>query len=104
MCDRAALNYPPYGKLILLRLSGLEDTTTEKAAARLAHKLETDPQYKGSYDILGPVPAPIYRVARRYRWHILLKLPSEATAPNLARLRSPKGISLTIDVDPLNLA
>ncbi|MEL7510811.1 MAG: primosomal protein N' [Cyanobacteria bacterium J06554_3] len=103
MSDRAALNYPPFGKLILLRLSGLEEGSTERAAVRLAHKLDTDPQYRGNYDILGPVPAPIYRVARRYRWHILLKLSAGAIAPNLARLRSPKGIRLTIDVDPLNL-
>ena len=61
------------------------------------------------YSILGPVPAPIFRVARRYRWHILLKFGASAGSSvarrlPLGRLRAPKGISLTIDVDPLNLA
>ncbi|MEO0768836.1 MAG: primosomal protein N' [Cyanobacteria bacterium J06649_4] len=110
MRDRADLGYPPYGRLILLRLSGLDPQATENAAARLAHRLEADRQdhpIHGSltYDILGPVPAPIFRVSRRYRWHILLKLSTDApTPPNLVRYRSPKGVSLSIDVDPINLS
>ena len=117
--DRAELQYPPFGRLILLRLSGLEPQAVENAATRLADKLEVmnkDTENKGAenkgaankgtdtgYELLGPVPAPVYRVARRYRWHILLKLRPNAPLPNLTRLRPPKGISLTIDVDPLNL-
>ncbi|MEL6939592.1 MAG: primosomal protein N' [Cyanobacteria bacterium J06598_1] len=105
--DRAALSYPPCGQLILLRLSGLDERTSENAAARLARKLESlakGVEGTNDYDVLGPVPAPIFRVARRYRWHILLKLRPGAPIPKLSRLRAPKGISLTIDVDPLNLA
>ncbi|MBE9064343.1 primosomal protein N', partial [cf. Phormidesmis sp. LEGE 11477] len=106
--DRAELQYPPSGRLILLRLSGFEPQAVENAAARLADKLAAlkleDQDQDAGYDLLGPVPAPIYRVARRYRWHILLKLMPETPLPNLTRLRPPKGISLTIDVDPLNLS
>ncbi|MEL6552187.1 MAG: primosomal protein N' [Cyanobacteria bacterium J06621_11] len=104
LSDRAALDYPPCGRLILLRLSGLDERATENAAARLVNKLEAIAGNNDSYSILGPVPAPIFRVARRYRWHILLKLKWGAIPPPLRRLRAPKGISLTIDVDPLNLA
>ncbi|MEL6899632.1 MAG: primosomal protein N' [Cyanobacteria bacterium J06606_4] len=102
--DRTALGYPPFGRLILLRISGLEETATEQAAARLAHRLETEQTENSPYELLGPVPAPIYRVARRYRWHILLKLPPTGTLPKLTHLRSPKGIHLSIDVDPLSLS
>ncbi len=103
LSDRAALSYPPCGRLILLKLSSLDEQSVERAAARLAHRLETAPK-ADRYDVLGPVPAPIFRVARRYRWHILLKLAPAAPLPNLRRLRSPQGISLTIDVDPVNLS
>ncbi|MEL6468447.1 MAG: primosomal protein N' [Cyanobacteria bacterium J06623_4] len=102
--DRTALGYPPFGRLILLRISGLEETATERAAARLAHRLESEQTENSPYELLGPVPAPIYRVARRYRWHILLKLPPTGTLPKLTHLRSPKGINLSIDVDPLSLS
>lgn len=103
LSDRSALSYPPCGRLILLKLSGIDEQTVERAAARLGHRLESAPDAE-NYEVLGPVPAPIYRVARRYRWHILLKLKPSAAAPKLGRLRSPKGISLMIDVDPVNLS
>ena len=56
---------------------------------------------------LGPAPAMILRVARRYHWQILLKLPLQASAklPDVTTLRSlcASSVSLTIDVDPLNM-
>ncbi|WP_121971416.1 primosomal protein N' [Leptolyngbya sp. BC1307] len=108
LSDRAALEYPPYGQLVLLRLSGLDARVTEMAAERMAASL-TDHLSNwdsGLYEMMGPVPAPVFRVARRYRWHILLKLSLDADIPDLTQLRSacPKGVSLTIDVDPLNLS
>jgi primosomal protein N' (replication factor Y) len=102
--QRAALNYPPYGNLILLRLSGLDEVAVEKVAEQLADRLE---EVESDYEILGPAPASIMRVARRYRWQILLKFPADVPAemPNLTELRDlcSRDISLTIDVDPLNM-
>jgi primosomal protein N' (replication factor Y) len=47
------------------------------------------------------------RVARRYRWQILLKFPPDVPVevPDLDQLRAscPKDISFSIDVDPLNM-
>lgn len=116
--DRAALSYPPYGRLVLLRISGLDERVTEKTAQQVCDRLLANqansqakehsppPSAQDTYDILGPVPAPIFRVARRYRWHILLKLPLQAQLPDLTGLQKqiPKGTSLSIDVDPLNLS
>ena len=102
--QREALNYPPYGHLILLRLSGLDAAEVEKVAQELADRLGGG---GSEYEILGPAPASIMRVARRYRWQILLKFPPNVPVelPNLSELRAicPKDISLTIDVDPLNM-
>jgi primosomal protein N' (replication factor Y) len=102
--QRAALQYPPYGHLILLRLSGLDAADVENTAVALVDQLSTT---ESGYEILGPAPASIMRVARRYRWQILLKFPLDVPVvlPNLAQLRErcPKDISLTIDVNPLNM-
>jgi primosomal protein N' (replication factor Y) len=102
--QRAELNYPPYGHLILFRLSGLDAAEVEKTAEKLADKLI---DASSDYEILGPAPAGIMRVARRYRWQILLKFPPDVPVelPDLEQLRAicPKDISLTIDVDPLNM-
>ncbi len=103
---RSALNYPPYGQLILLRLSSPDAAAVQQAAEKLAEFLwPADPQTAG-YELLGPAPASILRVARRYRWQIMLKrLPHTAgDLPDLMNLRShcPASVSLTVDVDPLN--
>ncbi len=102
--DRADLTYPPYGQLVLLRISGLDERVTERSAHQISKRLGD--RLKPPYDILGPVPAPIFRVASRYRWHILLKLPLRSQLPQLTDLQQqvPKGVSLSIDVDPLNLS
>lgn len=103
--QRAELRYPPYGRLILLRLSSYDPTevavTAQKLASVLMEKAEA-----GKYDLLGPAPAPIARVANRYRWQILLKLLSGCEdVPDLTKLINlcPPVVSLTVDVDPMNL-
>ena len=106
--QREALSYPPYGRLILLRISGRDDWTVEDTAVELAQVLGGPDAYlTRGYDLLGPAPAPILRVADRYRWQILLKFPPNIRVelPMLEELRSrcPRDISLAIDVDPLNL-
>lgn len=102
--QRELLNYPPYGQLILLKLTSLDAVEVENTAEKIADKLADSTL---NYEILGPAPASIMRVARRYRWHILLKYPLDVPVefPCLAELRSlcPPGVSLSIDVDPLNL-
>ncbi|MEY2858943.1 MAG: hypothetical protein RLZZ74_3256, partial [Cyanobacteriota bacterium] len=112
--QRAELNYPPYGNLILIKLSSIDEQEVAQAAETLADKLINS--LSPEYEILGPAPANIMRVARRYRWQILLKFPATAkdNLPDLnLLLRSqsvdgvksllPKLVSMTIDVDPINI-
>ena len=102
---RAELRYPPYGRLILLRLNSYDPTEVAVSAQELANVL-MEKGGEGKYDLLGPAPAPIARVANRYRWQILLKLLSGCDdTPDLTRLSNVcrPGVSLTVDVDPMNL-
>ncbi|MGC1395273.1 MAG: primosomal protein N', partial [Coleofasciculaceae cyanobacterium] len=104
LAQREVLSYPPYGKLVLLKLTSLDAVEVENTAEIIADKLaDTDL----NYEILGPAPASVMRVARRYRWQILLKFPLDVPVelPYLTELRSlcPPGVSFGIDVDPLNL-
>jgi primosomal protein N' (replication factor Y) (superfamily II helicase) len=101
--QRQALNYPPYGRLILLRLSGPDPDVVGNTAEIIATSLRVSE----AYDILGPAPASILRVANRYRWQILIKFaPLDLPhLPDWEQVRSlcPHSVNLTIDVDPLNL-
>ncbi len=104
--QRAALNYPPCNRLILYRLSSENPVAVQTAAERLATALQ--PLETAGARLLGPAPATILRVARRYRWQILLKLSPDFSRPlpDLASLRSicPKSVSLLIDVDAITLS
>jgi primosomal protein N' (replication factor Y) len=101
--QRQALNYPPYGRLILLRLSSLDPIQVQNTAQIIATTLSTEEEF----EILGPAPASILRVANRYRWQILIKFAPNALPqlPDWEEVRSlcPASVSLTIDVDPLNI-
>jgi primosomal protein N' (replication factor Y) len=114
--QRQALHYPPYGRLVAFRLSGFDAEAVQQTATALAHHLRSRLEAELStstsgqtpfYELLGPAPAAIVRVARRYRWQLLLKFSThhEIGLPTLTELRShcPAGVSLTIDVDPLRL-
>ncbi|AFY33135.1 primosomal protein N' [Calothrix sp. PCC 7507] len=101
--QRQALNYPPYGRLILLRLSSLDPIQVQNTAQIIATALGSDE----GFEILGPAPASILRVANRFRWQILIKIAPD-TLPQLpdwedVRSLCPQSVSLTIDVDPLNI-
>lgn len=108
LAERAALNYPPSGRLVLLRLSSLDAAEVAVTAVQLAsacHEYIQRLSVPGC-ELLGPAPAAIMRVANRYRWQILLKLPLDESV-DLSDLidlrdRTPRSVSLTIDVDPLN--
>jgi primosomal protein N' (replication factor Y) len=103
--QREALNYPPYGRLILLKLSSVEAAQVEHTAQIVAAELGNNAT--SGYEILGPAPANILRVANRYRWQIMLKIAAglQPQLPDWHDVRSlcPPSVSLTIDVDPLNL-
>jgi primosomal protein N' (replication factor Y) len=103
--QRQILQYPPAGQLVLLRLSSFDPQAVQQFAETLAQRLDTILQ-DCPHTRLGPAPAPILRVARRFRWQILLKFPLGLPLPNLQALRDlcPTPVSLTIDVDPLNLS
>ncbi|MBD1910319.1 MULTISPECIES: primosomal protein N' [unclassified Leptolyngbya] len=101
---RSTLRYPPYCRLVLLRLSGTEEDVVRRTASEIAQHLRS---LAPEWELLGPAPAAIARVARRYRWQILLKGAIEAV-PNAIdwssiRIACPRSVSLTVDVDPLNL-
>jgi len=102
--QRHLLGYPPAGRLVLLRLSSPDEAATEAAALHLATWIET--HLGETYPLLGPAPATVPRVKDRYRWQLLLKFAAHLPPPDLTPLKAlcPRAVSLTIDVDPLNLS
>lgn len=105
--QREALHYAPYGQLVLLRLSGLDLALVRQGAEQIADFLRQVLSHQTDFELLGPTAAAIPRVARRYRWQVLLKTWSTdpLPLPTLSELRThcPATVSVTIDIDPLHL-
>ncbi|MCF8034342.1 MAG: primosomal protein N' [Desulfarculaceae bacterium] len=108
--ERRALGYPPFARLVGLRLEGASEAATARASHALARALEqARAKIEPRAAVLGPAPAPIARAAGRWRWLILLKSPTSSAAAEILRLGRhragppPSGVRLLVDVDPLSL-
>jgi primosomal protein N' (replication factor Y) len=106
---RRALEYPPFGRLVNLRLDGAKAATVESQARRLAEELrkieQRDSKPGARVEILGPAPAPIEKLRNRFRWQILLRSKQSAPLLSLARqarelLPRTRSVRLHVDVDP----
>lgn len=110
--NRQELGYPPFGRLMLVRIQGLDKNKTEAAADRLAHKLSTWVSRSKSgegVEILGPSEASIFRLRNNYRYQILVKAPKSLSLSQLGwslldqEAELPAGVRMLIDIDPINM-
>ena len=69
---------------------------------------ETAKRVKG-VEVLGPAPAPWSKVKNEFRWQLLIKSDSSASARKAAEYAYKEtegkftGVKVTVDVDPLRL-
>jgi primosomal protein N' (replication factor Y) len=107
---RRELMYPPFAHIALVRVEG-PDSTAVGEIARAAAALLSRRAHPDRMRVLGPAPAPIERIKRRYRWQVMLKSigrPEMRSA--LAAMREEigarahrRGVRLALDLDPLNM-
>jgi primosomal protein N' (replication factor Y) len=106
---RQPLRYPPFSRLVNIRLSGLKAEQVEKAAVDVAAFLRQ--RYRtGQMEILGPTPSPLPKLKDRVRWQLLLKSPSSSLLHTLCEALlaereriCPRAVTLSFDVDPENM-
>ncbi|MGY6528890.1 MAG: primosomal protein N' [Cyanobacterium sp.] len=104
--QREMLDYPPYGSLILLKCTGADGNKVRETVEAIADVCEQI--LPDDVEILGPAPANVMRVARRYRWQILLKS-LEPFSPELKqelltlKQYCPSTVSFSFDVDPVRI-
>jgi primosomal protein N' (replication factor Y) len=96
----------PYARACLLRFSGESSELTSNGAFHVASKIRNVCFQKG-WKLMGPAPSLVERVAGKSRWQLLLYGPelSRIPLPYGSALWEglPKGVSLSIDPDPLQL-
>jgi primosomal protein N' (replication factor Y) (superfamily II helicase) len=109
---RRELDYPPFSRLAMVRVESAETAAAEKIAAAAASALESRAGAgPGTLRVLGPAPAPIERIAQRYRWQVMVKAPSwshlrgplAAMRDQLGPRAQAAGVALWVDVDPVHM-
>ncbi len=74
---RRGLWYPPFARLCMFRVSSQDEKAAEKGSRLVREALDLASRdlvdQPGQLRILGPSPAPMYRLQGRYRWTVLLK-------------------------------
>jgi len=110
LAGRKALGYPPFGRMLLLRLWGPKDDRVRQAAQEVAEAL-SEPVTAAGIQLLGPAPSPISFVKRKHHFQILLKMPARFPVgdffpPLLRPLRDlvrKHGVRMEADVDPYHM-
>ncbi len=110
---RSQLGYPPFSRLIHLRISGPDADKTRRRAEALGDKcrrLRTEePAFSRDVQVLGPIEASLPRLGGRFRWQILLRGRSADALHRFTRRlifdkdgsKVPAGTRLEVDVDPV---
>lgn len=110
---REELGYPPFSRLVNLRVSGSSEKVTQEFAKRLGtvgtQIKKKRKIYRDHLDLLGPCTAPLARVKGKYRWQLLIKSDrSERLHRFIGELlgkieKEAIGVHLEVDVDPISL-
>jgi primosomal protein N' (replication factor Y) len=127
---RRMLGYPPFTRLISLRVTGKDEARVKHAAEEWALRLRSltgerafrssnegsridessavgSLRCDGDVQVLGPIPSSVARIRGRYRWQLLVKSESGEAArllvlKTLEQMKGGRsGLKYEIDVDPL---
>jgi len=102
LARRESASYPPFSRMIALRLDGRDEASV--CAAATAAAAHARAQAGTAVLVLGPAEAPIRRLRGRSRYQIWLRGTDRAKLLAVARAAAgvtlPREVRLAIDVDP----
>jgi primosomal protein N' (replication factor Y) (superfamily II helicase) len=111
---RKEMGYPPFGRLVNLRLEGIAEARVRRQAGnlkRIVGRLLEEKKYGEQIEALGPAAAPLSRLKGKHRlqmllkgkkWRLLHEL-AERTLAEMEREHPLPGVKLIVDVDPVNM-
>jgi primosomal protein N' (replication factor Y) len=113
---RKEAKYPPYWRVALLRVEGLDPDAVDAIARRVGDRVRAAGEallQRGTWDALGPAPAPLERLRGQTRHQVFLRalsatgrariLATVAADDALQRALDKAGCRLVLDVDPVHV-
>ena len=107
---RRLLRYPPWTRLLLVRLDGVHRASVQNKAYELARLLRDNRAPGDGNEVLGPSPAALAKLVGRWRFQIILRGRNlKAYRAWVRRCAEPlgkaasKGVRVSWDVDPRSL-
>lgn len=106
---RQQLLYPPISRIALLTLKGRNEEKVKFCAGHLRKVLDSSLAGWKNLVIAGPAPAPLARAETFYRYQIMLRTMSMTRlsaflAKEVSGMQLADDVTVTIDIDPVNLA
>ena len=112
---RKWISFPPLTRLTNLRIESEKEKRGEAFAETLAKEigktLSSNRDLGRQLRVMGPLPAPLYRLRKIFRWHLTIKGASHEARRALLESKTirdliekpPGKIKVVIDVDPLTM-
>jgi primosomal protein N' (replication factor Y) len=106
---RRELRYPPYSRLVRVVAESAHQTLARDGARELARAVSASRgAAEGRVEVIGPSRAPISKLKKVYRWHLLVRGGPDADLSNLVaaclkRMRTAETaerVRFCVDVDP----
>jgi primosomal protein N' (replication factor Y) len=95
--NRALGKFPPFGKLATLSLS----SSNEMKAYQVAKKIVASFPVSEKLEVFGPLPAPIFKVSRVYKFQITLRADLDVNLQKLLKTqleRDLEGVQLKVEI------
>ena len=107
---RSTLRYPPFTRLCLIRMDGVNRNQVQAAATQLGSDLRAASRNWPGIDLMGPAPAALPRLVGRWRFQVVIRGTEVKpwrhfldTHHKRIRDAGKKGVRVQIDVDPRHL-
>jgi primosomal protein N' (replication factor Y) len=113
--NRRALHYPPFERMVRVIVRSRDAAAAQAGAEKLAvafhaalQGLTKSPAPPILVRLLGPAPAPVFRLQGYSRFHFQLHSASPTALHQVLRevlttVHLPGGVEQTVDVDPLSM-
>lgn len=104
---RKEIRFPPFSNIINIVVKGKDEKKVSSNSEDLYRILKSEKT--DDLEIFGPSPAPLSKLEGKYRWHIVLKCKDirdkslDSVKSAIEKFRVSGNVSVTVDVDPLNM-